>query len=231
MTGPWRNRSNLADAMFVAKACEWMRDPTHKLLGFVWAGYDSMRRECPPIDTRDLERSITQLLEPRVRDAMTGFEPFYVQKECYEHETMAAAPAQPPAYDLAFVFRNDERIKWPLEAKVLETPRTLSEYVADVRNEFLTCRYAPFSSSGAMVAYLLSGDSKDALKNISEKLSAPMIDPEDFDDRPHKLSEHQRQVPRGKSYPRNFTCHHLIFDYTGLARAKVDVQECSSGRT
>lgn len=219
MTGPWRDRTDLADAIFVAKVCEWMLDPATTLLGFIWEGYDTMRAEGPPIDTRDMERSITQLLEPRVRDAMSGYEPFYVQKECYEHETMAAPPAQPPAYDLAFVLRDDERIKWPLEAKVLKTPKTLAAYVGDLNNEFLTCRYAPFSSSGAMVAYLLSGNAQDALKNIGAKLGTQLKDPAQLKNRPYKTSEHQRQVPTGKNYPCDFTCHHLVLDYEGLVRS------------
>jgi hypothetical protein len=87
-----------------------MQNPAYWILGFVWAAYDEMLAHPPANDTRDLERSITQLLEPRIRDSMTGFEPFYVQHGSYERETMMAPPAQPPAYDLAFVLRADERI-------------------------------------------------------------------------------------------------------------------------
>src|ERR1039457_4224810 len=121
----------------------------------------------PHVDDRDLERSITQLLEPRIRDAMTGDEPYYIQHGSFERETMAPPPAQPPAYDLAFVLRADERIMWPLEEKGLETPGTLAEYEREVREQYLTCRYAPFTASGAMLGYLLSGMATDALARIA----------------------------------------------------------------
>ena len=86
---------------------------------------------------------------------MSGDEPFYVQHGPFERETMRPPPAQPPEYDLAFVFRADERIMWPIEAKVLETPGGVADYVRDIREEYLKCRYGPFSASGAMLAYLL----------------------------------------------------------------------------
>jgi hypothetical protein len=195
-----------------------MQNPAHWILGFVWAAYDEMLVHPPAIDTRDLERSITQLLEPRIRDSMTGFEPFYVQHGSYERETMMAPPAQPPAYDLAFVLRADERIMWPLEAKVLETPRALAEYERDVREEYLTCRYAPFSSSGAMLGYLISGSALDALANIAKKLGCALDTVAEFPSRPHRLSNHRRSVPAGKAYPSDFRCHHLVLEYPELTR-------------
>ena len=87
------------------------------MLGFVWQAYDSMIANMPYVEGRDLERSITQLLERRIQEVMTGDEPYYVQHGPYEHETMAQPPAQPPSYDLAFVLRAEERIMWPLEGQ------------------------------------------------------------------------------------------------------------------
>ena len=63
---------------------------------------------------------------------------------------------------------------WPIEAKVLRTDGSVAEYVADLRNEFLTCRYAPFSSEGGMVGYLVSGDPEKALKNIGSSAGCRM---------------------------------------------------------
>ncbi|MPT18699.1 MAG: hypothetical protein E2579_13230 [Pseudomonas sp.] len=173
----------------------------------------------PVIETKDLERSITQLLEQRVDDAMSGDEPFYVQHGSFEHETMAAPPAQPPAYDLAFVLRADERVMWPIEAKVLETPGRLADYAKDVNDEFLTCRYAPFSSSGAMLGYLLSGSTEAALAGIEKKLGCTLRSVNGYTARPHRKSTHTRTVPAGKSYPINFDCHHLVLEYLGLKRS------------
>ena len=220
MMGPksWPSSNSAPDPTFVALACDWMSEPAHWLLGFIWTAYDAMGAHPPVLDTRDLERSITQLLEPRIKDAMTGYEPFYVQHGSFERETMAAPPAQPPAYDLAFVLRADERIMWPLEAKVLETPGTLADYERDVREQYLTCRYAPFSGSGAMLGYLLSGTTSDALARIAKKLGCPLDVVKEFPSRPHRVSNHHRNVPTGKAYPAQFGCHHLVLEFPGLVR-------------
>lgn len=197
-----------------------MQNPASHLLGFVWAAYDEMKSNPPYVDSRDLERSITQLLEPRINNAMTGDEPYYIQHGPFERETMAAPPAQPPAYDLAFVLRADERVMWPLEAKVLETPATLTEYEREVREQYLTCRYAPFTAWGAMLGYLLTGAAADALTGIAGKLNVTLDQVREFSERPHRLSTHQRIVPIGKSYAAIFECHHLILEYPTLRRHK-----------
>lgn len=171
------------------------------------------------LDTKDLERSITQLLEPRIRDVMTGYEPFYVQHGSFERETMKAPPAQPPEYDLAFVLRADERIMWPMEAKVLETPKTVAAYIRDIENEFLACRYAPFSSSGAMLGYLLKGQPDDAFTAIADKLNCQLEPVLEYKMRPNRLSNHQRNVPTGKPYPAKFECFHLMLEYPELSRS------------
>ena len=206
------------DPEFLALARAWMQTSARTLLGFVWLAYEDMKASPPCVDGQDLERSITQLLEPRVREAMTGDEPFYVQHGPFERETMKAPPAQPPEYDLAFVFRADERIMWPLEAKVLETPRTVAAYVRDIKCEFLTCRYAPFSGSGAMLAYLLAGKPDDAFVAIAESLGCTLgpasVDPE----RPTRVSLHARTVPSSKRYPVEFDCFHLVLEFPNLTR-------------
>jgi len=170
------------------------------------------------VDGRDLERSISQLLEPRLRDAMSGFEPFYIQHGTFERETMAKPPAQPPEYDLAFVWRADERVIWPLEAKILETPGRLADYDRDLREEFLTCRYAPFTASGAMIGYLLSGHAEDALDQIATRIGVTLDRLSPQDARPQRASRHVRPVPHGKAYPAAFTCFHLILEFPALRR-------------
>jgi hypothetical protein len=208
------------DPAFLGLVANWSRDQAGVMLGFVWKAYEVMRSEMPAVDRRDLERSITQLLEPRIRDVMTGDEPFYVQHGPYEHETMAPAPAQPPAYDIAFVVRADERVMWPIEAKVLETPLRVADYARDVRSEFLTCRYSPFSSAGAMIGYLLTGGATDALQAIASELECELSPVPLFERRPHRVSSHDRAVPVGKPYPAKFHCHHLILEYPDLSRAR-----------
>jgi hypothetical protein len=208
----------MPSADFVALASAWCCDQSAALLCLVWSAYDALTNSKPVINAKDVERSITQVLEPRIRQAMSGDEPFYIQHGPYERETMKAPPAQPPQYDLAFILYGEERIMWPLEAKVLESDGAVSEYVKDIRQEFLTCRYAPFSSGGAMLAYLLSGSPAVVFNNISQKCSCKLESHPKFPSRPHKRSCHNRNVPQGKKYPVSFQCHHLILEFHGIKR-------------
>lgn len=207
------------DPGFVALARQWMVNSERQFVRLVWQAYETTHGRPIAAEGRDLERSITQLLEPRIRDVMTGDEPFYVQHSPFEHETMKAPPAQPPAYDLAFVLRADERIMWPLEAKVLETPGQIAAYVQDIQTEFLTCRYAPFSGSGAMLGYLLTGGPDEAFETIAARLSCVLGPVPDSPDKPNRLSRHARTVPAGKLYPAEFSCYHLILEFPGLRRS------------
>lgn len=141
---------------------------------------------------------------------MTGYEPFDVQHEVYEWESRQSAQAQPPQYDIAFFLRANERIIWPLEAKVLSSDGAVAPYVQDIQNQFLTCRYAPFSSEGGMLGYLFSGEPSRAFNIIGVRVPCTLSHHPDFLDREHKTSAHQRTVPVSKNYTRDFRCHHLI---------------------
>lgn len=207
---------------FVSLAGRWCANQSARLLTFVWKAYDLLLAELPAgINPRDLERSVTQSLELRIRGVMTGDEPFDIQHGPYERETMKAPPAQPPQYDLAFVYLAAEQIMWPLEAKVLEADGAVGEYVKDVNNEFLTCRYAPFSSEGAMLAYLLSGSPKNVFKNLVVKIPCRLTAHSKYVGRPHMVSKHQRQVEPGKPYPTFFLCHHLVLEFSTVARGST----------
>ena len=107
-----------------------------------------------------------------------------------------------------------------MEAKVLETVVSVSEYARDIQEQYLNCRYAPFSSEGAMLGYLLSGTPTGAFKNIAEKVACELEDHPDFPSRPQKLSNHVRSVPTGKAYPLTFRCHHLMLEFPGTQRAR-----------
>ena len=72
-----------------------------RLLELIWKGYDAFCAECLSQvdcseDDGDLERDITQLLEPKICEVMTGFEPFDIQHGPYERESWLGPPAQPP---------------------------------------------------------------------------------------------------------------------------------------
>jgi len=194
---------------------KWKASGSAVLLKIVWKGYDIFCREIiSDIDcsknNEDLERNITQLFEPCIHKAMTGYEPFYVQHGSYEQETRKPSPAQPPEYDIAFVWTNNPRIMWPLEAKILRTDSALAEYIKEIKNNFLTCRYAPFSTEAGMVGYLVSGLPQKVFENIAHGLKCTLYDHSEFKDKNHKVSKHQRKVPAKKNYPQTFCCHHMI---------------------
>lgn len=196
----------------------WSRDFSTNLLGYVWQAYDLFHDEAlSKVDVSkaedDLERDITMSLERRIHRVMKGgFEPFTVQHNPYEEESRRPAPAQPPQYDIAFVLNGDERVMWPLEAKVLKSDSVaaVTAYADDVNNQYLTCRYAPFSSEGAMLGFLLSGDEEVAFTSVETKVPCTLTAHPDFPSRHHKTSDHTRTVPSGKTYPCDFRCHHLM---------------------
>lgn len=216
-----RNRQTIGEARwpataeFVALAKTWQPDAVTRLLAFVWAACDLLRQEvlaqvdCTQAD-RDLERSVTQYLEPRIRRVMPGDSPFYVQHGPHEFETAKRPPAQPPLPDIAFVLWANERVMWPLEAKTLRTDIAVDAYVVEIRDNFLTCRYAPFSREGGMLGYLVVGEPVRAFDNIAAKVPCTMTAHPEFPERDHRTSDHERHVPAGKPYPREFRCHHLI---------------------
>ena len=185
------------------------------LLGFVWKAYDAFCAECLTQvdcskDDCNLEINITQLLELKIRESMTGLEPFDVQHGPYENESWLGPRGQPPQYDIAFQLRCNPRIMWPLEAKVLRTDGTVAEYIKEIRSNFLTCRYSPFSSEAAMLGYLLKGDSQVAFSNIGIKGNWKLNMHLQFPDRDHRTSDHKRIIPEGKMYTDHFRCHHLV---------------------
>ncbi len=211
---------------FVVLANRWSADYSTNLLRFIWQGYDLLLRELPAgINDKDLERSITESLVERIRREMSGSEPFYIEHGPYERETMKQLGAQPPQYDLAFKLRDDrEGIMWPIEAKVLETDGAVNNYKNDVNEQFLSCRYAPFSSEGAMVGYLLKGSVENVFRNLEDKIPCSLAAHPDFQDRPCKMSDHIRQVEVGKPYPSHFRCYHLILEFSGISRWKNTVE-------
>jgi len=181
----------------------------------LWEAYDLLKKEMlrEPFRNPDdylLECSITEELESRVHDTMSGEEPFRVQHECREWESCLPDTTRPPQYDIAFVLRANSRAKWPVEAKVLRTPGQVAAYVADLNEQFLTCRYAPRSSEGAMLGYLLSGTPDAAFAAISAAVSSPLVDYAEATGRSHKTSDHVRTVSTCKNSPAKFRCHHLI---------------------
>jgi len=196
----------------------WTDDLINTLLNVIWEAYDRLLIQFASQiawdeEYDDLERSITQEFEREIRRGRNAYLPCDIQHGPYEKETRAKAPAQPPQYDLAFVFTDDTRLMWPLEAKVLKTDKAtdagLNEYIKAIKENYLTCRYAPLSNSGAMLGYLKVGNPDSIFANIATGLSCTLNSYSPLP-RHHKTSDHIRAVPTGKNYPPDFHCHHLV---------------------
>jgi hypothetical protein len=196
-------------------ATVWSGDFSNRLIEHVFDGYQLLaaRHE---LDPSVQERGITQLLCPRIRDTLTGFEPYSIEHSPFEFETQMTRKSQPPAYDMGFVHTANPRFIWGLEAKLLANETDLVSYLADLKNEFLTGRYSPFSKEGAMVGYLRSGNPEKVLLNIASKLGSIVRPGIAIPPAVHGKSDHVKSVPKGKDWPRTFCCHHLILPFLNL---------------
>ena len=203
------------EVTYVDLAGRWGRDAFDEMLEVVWKGYDDLFTDViRSVDITqaddELEGAITQILEPRIRGCLSGDEPWDVQHGSYEYATRKASPAQPPQYDIAFVLRRNPRIMWPLEAKILRSDGALGPYTRDVRQEFLTGRYAPYVNGGAMLGYLLRGCPETVFRGISDRLACRLQPLRKFDSVRHQVSVHQRELDNPDFLSGAFWCHHLV---------------------
>lgn len=197
----------------------WPPAVVPELLKLIWEGYEQLRTtHLAAIDFHEadlqLERSFTVLLHDeiqRIIGARGGYASYVLCHERWEFETIDPASNRPPQYDLAFVWLANPLVLWPCEAKVMRTDASVAAYVADVNGAFLPCIYAPFSSSGAMLAILCGGRADRALINLAAALGVAFSKCAGFEQRSHCVSQHVRAVPAGKSYPSDFTCNHIVF--------------------
>lgn len=191
------------------------------MLQMVWDAFDDVTAALSSIDWTqgidDVERGITEVLETALQRrwrASGGFPPFHIRHEAYERESRSAPPARPPQYDIAFILNDDERVMWPLEAKAIaddrDTNANFKDYVDTVNDRFLTGYYAPFSNGGAMIAFLRAGDPSALVTAVAGRLKATFVPSSDFPRRHHSVSTHDRDIPAGKPYQRDFVCHHLV---------------------
>lgn len=207
----WPNESQ----DFEEFAKQWGEDAVEVMLAATWSGYRDLSRELVgKIDKglieEELERTISQLLEPYIRRHLSGDEPYVVQHGCYEFATRMAPPAQPPQYDIAFVLVGNRKVMWPLEAKMLKTEKSIARYTRDVEKEFLTGRYVPYVKGGAMLGYLFSGSSINVLYNIERALACSLEQFRSFDPSEHRVSSHVRNLKNPDFASGQFHCHHLI---------------------
>lgn len=212
------------EALNIAQA--WTPVLVQQMLEAVWTGYDDLHQQLlsrADWDTRfeNLERGLSELLCLFIIRRLDAQLSVALLHSPGEEESRFSAKAQPPTYDIAFVLHSDLRLRWPLEAKVLhsdaDTEQNFGDYVATFDDRFMSCRYAPFSPSGAMLGYLKSGDTSVVFTHLASRLNCTMTAHPEFSTRAHRTSDHQRLVPQNKPYPANFRCHHLLmplFDST-----------------
>jgi hypothetical protein len=198
---------------FVACIQAWQTDAVTILMEYLWQGILALTSELSidlAEDLENLERGLNQLLPQRVRDVMSDKAPFYFEHHPFEDEGRSARPAVPKAPDFAFILRANPRASLPVEAKVLESDTAVTEYVNEINGNCLECRYAPFSSHGAMLGYLRRGSVDKVIESIGEVLNCKLALSPALSACKHHTSEHKRTSVRCSGYPRDFTCHHLI---------------------
>lgn len=182
-----------------------------QMLEAVWKGYDALcpYAACIKGATNRVEDGLTDLLAERIRLHVNAFWPFTFDRQVPEEATRTD-PHKVPTYDLAFKLNENPRVMWPFEAKVLLTDGQVAQYVSDVKLQFLTCRYAPFSSGGAMIGYLMKGNPGTCFNNIANSLGVQLTTYSSFARRDHRTSVHVRKSAHLPESPTNFCCHHLL---------------------
>ncbi|MBW1800321.1 MAG: hypothetical protein JRJ85_06280, partial [Deltaproteobacteria bacterium] len=134
---------------FVVMARRWRPDAIEIMLGYVWQGFDTLLDE-EDFDLgkaeESLERDISFIVCVKINDAMDGKPPYCLVHSPPENEMRASARAAPPTPDLGFVWIHNPRAIFPFEAKILPTDRKIEKYVKEIEGNFLTGRYASFSS-------------------------------------------------------------------------------------
>ena len=204
----------------------WCDDQSRLLLDLVWRGYDRLLSEdldeIPfSADDEAKEESLNYLLTVRIIQCMSGDEPFCVMHQPPEQTRRKRGRGRSPQPDIGFAFYDFPRTVWPLEAKVLTRETDTRPYLKEIKNNFLTARYATFSSEGAMLGYFLQGDPDRIFAAIDAGLQQSTTQHPHFPDRPHRLSSHRRDDTPHPNSPREFTCHHLLLRIpTMLPQAK-----------
>lgn len=201
--------------LFQKIAWDWCKDQSRLLLEFVWSALDRLRANelghTPMTGTdQDKERQLNLLMGLHIRKCMSGNEPFCIFPEVPEYARRLGGRAMPPKPDLAFVLYEYPRSVWPIEAKVLKHEQDVRAYIKEIRDNFLTGRYATFSSEGAMLGYLFRGSPSVTFECIGEKSGFSLRHHPAFAHRNHKVSEHQRDYLPHLNSPRSFSCHHLL---------------------
>jgi hypothetical protein len=196
----------------LTQASRWAEAITTQVLDWTWRAFDQLRSVhlshvnlLAPLE--QLERDLTSKhfieIQRLSSEETGGFCSVVPHHEFPEMHTRPNAPGKPPSYDLAFVCYENQRIAWPIEAKVLKTANTLAPYLDDVR-KFTDGTAAPLVGEGGLIAYLLAGAAADLFEALSVELAQPLQPLLAFLERPHLTSHHDRDVAP------DLRLHHMV---------------------
>lgn len=182
------------------QAENWAAGITFQALDWTWRGFDALRENVlnevdfnQPLD--QLERDLTSkhFIEiNRMFAAETeGLSSIIPHHEFPENESAPGGSGKPPASDICFIWYHNQRVSWPIEAKVLKTPGALADYLGDTA-KFEKGIAAPLVGEGAQVAYLLSGTTHEFFTNLSTRITSLLQTVPEFSTRPHYASNHAR---------------------------------------
>jgi hypothetical protein len=205
---------------FNAIADVWPKVVVIEMLSLIWAGFDNLKSKylnrvdfTKPYE--QIERSLTDLHMTEItllwKRERSGFGSFIPQHEAWEFQTRSSASAKPPSVDLGFVHFNNRRLRWSVEAKVLNNPSDVRRYLLDLNEKYMSGKGSPLSEEAALAAYLIEGSAMDVFPNIEAILKQELKSFSPFSKRAHRVSLHRRlkaSLPQGT--PAQFRCHHLI---------------------
>jgi hypothetical protein len=209
-----RNSPLPEDFMNIAKL--WHSDAERIIFESIWGGFDKLREDGFPISGTDdqIEISISQAASFCIEDYIYSKSPksklrvFTEPIETSNHKIKR----QPPRSDIGFrLIAGQYNSHFTLEAKIIWTDGAVSKYIKEVTDNFLTGRYSKYSSVGGMLGYLMSGTYNNTFTAISKALNCSLTQYEILPHRPHKISEHHRQLE--DNIDKIFTCHHLIIKF------------------
>ena len=196
-------------------ASRWCQDQSRLLLELVWRGYDRLLSQdlnvVPFSDTDEAkEKSLNTFwqfgltVHERRRAVLRRARAARADETETRERAISAA-----GYRVHAVQIIRERFgRW--KQKFWPTTRPSGLTWLKSTNNFITCRYATFSSEGAMLGYLLHGEPERTFAAITTRLRQNLILHPHFLDRPQRISHHQRDDAPHMHSPREFTCHHLL---------------------
>lgn len=190
------------DEQSLEQARSWATGIATHVLDLTWRAFDKLQTEdLQHVDLRQpldqLERDLTSNHFMHINKLWSqedeGYSSICPHHEFPEQETRAGGKSRPPAYDLAFVYTENRRIAWPIEAKVLQSPGSVAQYLDDV-DKFVSGKAAPLTGQGGMIAYMLSGHEAELFAEIKRRLKQELLVPAAsvLTCRAHKVSHHAR---------------------------------------